>query len=36
MESKLDNRPIFTSRRKEQEANRMQGVKMYKDGMSAG
>jgi len=36
MDSKLDNRPIFTSYRKEQEANRMQGVTMYRNGMSAG
>jgi transposase len=36
MGSKLDYYPIFNSHRKEQEANRMQGVKMYKNGMSAG
>jgi transposase len=36
MDLKPDNRPIFTSYRKEQEANRMQGVTMYKNGMSAG
>lgn len=35
MEQKLDSRPIFTSRRKELEFNRMQGVKMYRHGMSA-
>jgi transposase len=36
MGSKLDYYPIFNSHRKEQEANLMQGVKMYKNGMSAG
>jgi transposase len=34
MNTEFDNRPIFTSRRKEQEHNRMQAVKMYRKGMS--
>jgi transposase len=35
MNSKLDDRPAFTSRRKEQEWNRIKAVQMYKRGMSA-
>lgn len=35
MSTELDNRPVFTTRRKELEWNRMQAVKMYRKGMSA-
>lgn len=35
IKAELDTRPVFTSRRKELEHNRMQGVKMYRQGMSA-
>ena len=35
MDKRLDTRPVFTSRRKEQEWVRMQAVKMYRQGESA-
>lgn len=35
MSTELDTRPVFTTRRKELEWNRMQAVKMYRKGMSA-
>jgi transposase len=35
MEFNLNTDPAFTGRRKEQEHNRMQVVKMYRQGMSA-
>jgi transposase len=35
MNTEFDTRPVFTSRRKEQEHNRMQAVKMYRKGISA-
>lgn len=35
MSAEFDTRPVFTTRRKEQEWIRMQAVKMYRKGMSA-